>query len=342
MKKSSSVLEFIYEKGGYPIAKCLAKEIYMAESGNSFYVYDRFKQTQIEVDSSSKDAVEYMKNQLLSLYETGIDNNLEIYLDKEYLSSFHNFQLDEMSNADHAIYKEMMDYMSLKDVTLNTYINLDDISKLNVDAWFPWKDHSRQINFISVGSDGVLELATVSSIDPSFEGYKEAVYKKTLLSFLQEFKPTPNRELELVDFDLTRFESLESLVGINVAQPKIAVNRSILTELGSAGWRSVHFVASQSNWEEELTEAQRTFKTHHDEKVFVEGLGGYSMFSTPVDKQSWFGEGRVMPMRMENAEIEEYFFTGDDLKQVDVPSLLKEIKSSNELSIAVKKSSYKI
>lgn len=144
------------------------------------------------------------------------------------------------------------------------------------------------------------------------------------------------------DFDINNKNSvlgnIESFKNCTDYQRILAMNTEIevtqqqLKTMGQEVWKTVHFVASQDNWNDgELTEYERTFMTNSIQKIFDDNMGGYSMFATALDEKCW--GRRNLLQRMEDAEIDKFFFKGTDLKNID----LNHLKSMMEVKFEKKR-----
>lgn len=51
------------------------------------------------------------------------------------------------------------------------------------------------------------------------------------------------------------------------------------------------------------------------------------MFSMPTDVKTWFGSSRQVPIRMEDAKIDKFYFTGDDIKSLKFAEVINHIKN---------------
>lgn len=324
-----SVLEYQVNREAFLVARDRHRQIYMETSGNSFLILNSHTQNIEIIDASDKFAVSRMKDELLLIASQYSPGGQSIEVDVEYVQNFKNAQLEErLDQTEMELYDTLLSHEDQIKSHSELYINLDDIDELQelLNSAEKIGDFSlRAITYDT--SKGVRQLNLPFTGSYAMD-IRDKVSSEGLFNMLNNWEITEdNSTTDYDDVDFSNFESLDTFLAYENKTSHLEISESNLRRLDSDSWKSVHFLASSSNWEEKLDNYERTFQTNSQEKIFDDSMGGNSMFSVPIDKHGWYGEGRVLPMRMEDAKIDKFFFAGDDLNHLKLGSIIKEIKA---------------
>lgn len=329
-----SGLKTLAVNGGQCVAKSLFKELYIDEG--SIVIIDRTRNTSELLDRDNA-AVDIVGNVLLEIMAS------PEYLDTQWITEMRE-NFDEIEDKVFLVkFDELFDKREFE----VTY-------KPEVQFFVSYGDEVNEvpnhIKYVLIKNGGVSNAGVINLPKNIIESWKVSTETERALKIrhhlFQELDgietkehPTdnPDKEYELqVGSDPTiymvspaeyldypeLFNDFDSYTEISAdllnENIRFEVSFDELKMMGRENWSEVHFVASQNNWEEELSEYERTFTTGSSQKVFDDRMGGNSMFSKALDEEGW---GRGVLQRMEHADIDSFYFDIHDLDNVNLTSL---------------------
>ena len=338
MYNKKSVLEYRTENDAYLVAKDRNRQIYMAESGGDFLVFQSSDQSTEIIDTTDIDAVGRMRDELLMIASDYTSYPFDVELDVGYLNLFKEEQLNgDLNEEEEILYEVLLTNSEDKKLSEDVFIDIDGVEKLQSLL------HNEELDKpISIGVAILNSHNDLSLLNMSYDHLKlvELSSTHTDLGFFTSLKRCSNIEDSISnqeDINFSSYVSLEGLLNYEKGLSQLEISKEGLQALDSGSWQSVHFLASTDNWKENLSEYQRTFQTNSEEKIFDSSMGGYSMFSMPTDVKTWFGSSRQVPIRMEDAKIDKFYFTGDDIKGLKFAGVINHIKK-HENKVQIKSS----
>ncbi len=242
MYNEKSVLEFRIEDDAYLVAKDRHRQIYMAEHGESFLIFHSSNQSTEIIDTTDKDSVGRMKDELLMIASDYASYPFDVELDVGYLNLFKEEQLNgDLNEEEEILYEVLVINSEDKKLSEDVFIDIDGVENLQSIL------HNEELDKpISIGVAILNSHNDLSLLNMSYDHLNlvELSSIHTDFGFFTSLNRCSNIEDSISnqeDIDFSSYVSLEVLLNYEKGLSQLEISKEGLQALDSGSWQSVHF-----------------------------------------------------------------------------------------------------